>query len=103
MKGPSTKFCSSAPERMMDLEAQQHLRECLYYGVRKHILDSIWYLYSIPSILYSQLMIAAKKVESENEETWYWVRMRAMVATVEGMAKLKHQAMQLMAALTQTR
>ena len=66
--------------------------------------DSIWYLYSTPNLSYSQLMIAAQKVESENEETQYHVRVRATVITkaVEGMAKLKHQIAKLKAALTET-
>ena len=37
--------------RMMDLEVHQHLRDCLFHGVRKHIdisiYDSVWYLYNI--------------------------------------------------------
>ena len=50
-------------------------------------------------------MIVAQKAESENEEIWNWVRVRAAVTTkpVDGMAELKHQISQLMAALTQTR
>ena len=50
-------------------------------------------------------MIAAPKVESKNEETQYQIRTRAVVTTelVEGMAELKQQTAQLMAALTQTR
>ena len=49
-------------------------------------------------------MIASKMVESENEETWDWARMRATVTTkpVEGIAELKHQITQLITALTQT-
>ena len=82
---------------MTDLEAQEHLRDCLFYGVRKHICDSIWYLYSTPGISYSQFMIATQKVESENELTWDQVRKMAMVTTMEGMAELKHQSAQLMA------
>ena len=51
-----------------DLEAQQHLKGCLFHGVHKHIRDSIRYLYSNSGATYSQLMIATCKVESENEE-----------------------------------
>ena len=49
-------------------------------------------------------MVATKKVESENEETWEKVRARAMVTTKprRGMAKLGQQIAQLMAALTLT-
>ena len=55
--------------RMVDLQAQQHLRDCVFHGVRKHICDCILYLYSTPGILHSELMITAQKVESKNEET----------------------------------
>ena len=89
--------------RMMHQEAQQHLRDHFFHGVRKHICDSIQYLYSTPGISYSQLMKAAQKVESKNKETQDWVRMRATVATMEGRAQLQHQIAQLMSAVTQTR
>ena len=63
-------------------EAQQHLRDSLFLGVRKHISDYAWYLYSTPGISYSQLMIAAWKAESKNEENQDWVRVKAAV-TIE--------------------
>ena len=49
-------------------------------------------------------MVAAGKVESENEETQEKVRARAMVTTnlVEGMAELSQQIAKLMATLPQT-
>ena len=92
LQGTLNQIQLQCPGRMMDLEAQQHLRDCLLLGVRKHISDSIWYLHSSPCILYSQLMIAAQKVESRNAETQEWIRVKATVITkpVEGMAELKH-------------
>ena len=89
---------------MTDLEAQQNLGDLLFHEVRKHIHDFIWYLYSTPCISYSQLMIAAWKVESENEKTRDKVKARAMVSTkpVEGTTKLKYQIAQLTATLSQT-
>ena len=91
-------------QRMMDLEAQQCLKDHFFHGVRKHICDSAWYFYSIPGVLYFQLMIVAQKVESESEETQDCLRARVVVTTeaVEEMAKLKQQITQLMAALVQT-
>ena len=93
------------PRRMMDLEAQQHLKDCLFDEIRKQIHNSVQYLHSSPGTLYSQLMVATQKVKSESEETWERVRARAMVTTNAevGMAKLGKQTAQLMAALTQTR
>ena len=55
-----------------------------------------------PGTSYLQLMVAAHKVERENEETWGKVRDRAVVTTTtgEGMAELSQQIAKLMAALT---
>ena len=103
LEGTLNQIQLQCPGRMMDLEAQQCLRDCLFDGVRKHMHDSIQYLYNTLGKSYSQLMIAAWKVESENEETQDGVRMRAVVTTVKGTAELKHQITQLMVALTQTR
>ena len=104
LEGTANQIQLQCPRSMMDLEAQQHLRDCLFHGVRKNIHGSIQYLYSTCGISYSQLMIAAQKAESENEETWDWVRVRAVITTepVEGTAVLKHQIAQLIVALTQT-
>ena len=90
LEGTLKEIQLQCPDRMMDPEAQQHIRDHLFHGVRKHIHDSIWYLYRTPGISYSQLMTAAKKAESKNEETWDWVRSRATVTieAVGGMAKL---------------
>ena len=78
---------------MTGFEAQQHLRDCLFHGVRKHICDSIWYLYSIPGVSYLELMVAAWKAKSKNKETQDWVRTKAAVTTelVEGTAELIQQ------------
>ena len=90
------------PSRMMDLEVQQHLKDCIFHGVHMYICDSVWYLYSSPGTSYSQLMVATCKMESENKEIWDKMRARAMVATDsgEGMAELGQQIAKLMATLT---
>ena len=64
--------------------------------------DSTWYLYSNSRTTYSQLMITACKVESENKEAWDKVRARSAVTTkpVEGTTELENQIAKLMAALT---
>ena len=67
---------------MMAVEVQQHLKDHLYHGVPKHICDSVQYLYSAPDTFYSQLMVAARKAESENEEIQEKARARAMVTSV---------------------
>ena len=75
--------------RMTDLEAQQHLKDCLFHGVQSTFM-TVQYLYSTPGTSYSHLMVAAQKAESKNEETQERVRVRATVTTdlVEGMARL---------------
>ena len=53
LEGTLNQIQLQCPGRMMNLEAQQHLKECLFHGVHKHIFDSIQYLYSIPGTSYS--------------------------------------------------
>ena len=91
-------------QRMTDLEAQQHLKDCLFHGVHKHIGNSVWDLYRTLGTLYLQLIVTTWKAESENEQTWDKVRARAMVTTDPGkvMAELGQQIAKLMATLTQT-
>ena len=103
-EGTLNQIQLQCPRRIMDLEAEQHLKDHLFHGVYKHIHDSVWYLYSTLGNSYSQLMVAAQKVKSENEETWEKVRARAAVTTDPGeeMAKLGQQIAKLMATLTQT-
>ena len=90
------------PGRMMDHEAQKHLKDCLFHGVCKHICGSIHYLYSTSRTSYSQLMVTAHKEGSENEEIWDKVRARAVVATDpgEGIAELEYQIAKVMVTLT---
>ena len=85
------------PWEDVDLEVQQHLKDCLFHGVCKHIRD--------PSTSYLQLIVATHKVESENEGIWDKVRARAAVATdsSEGTIELGQQIAKLMVALTQVR
>ena len=68
----------------MDLEGHQHLKDCLFHGVHKHIQDSIRYLYSTPKISYLQLMVGTQKAESKYKEIWDKVRARAAVTTDSG-------------------
>ena len=102
LEGTLNQIRLQCPGAETDLEVQQHLKDCLFHGVHKHIRDSIWYLYSNPWITYSQLMIAAHKVESENEEAHDKVRVRSAMTTdpVKGTTELGHQIVKLMATLT---
>ena len=102
LKGTLNQIRLQCPGRMLYLEVQQHLMDCLFHLVWKHIWGTAWYLYSTPRTSYSQLMVAAYKPESENKEIWHRVRARAVVATNsgEGMVELGQQIARLMAALT---
>ena len=66
LEGTLNQIRLQCPDRMMDLEVQQHLKDHLFHGVHKHIYDSIQYLYSAPRTSYSQLMVTTCKAESEN-------------------------------------
>ena len=72
-----------------------------FHGVCKHIRDSIRYLHSNPETTYSQLMVAARKAESEMEDAKEKVRARSSVATevTDGSKELGDQIARLMAAL----
>ena len=80
LEGTLNQIQLQCPRRMMAMEVQQHLKDCLFHGFCKHIHDSVKYLYSVPDTSDSQLMVPARKAESENEETQEKVRARAVVA-----------------------
>ena len=68
LEGSLNQIRLQCPGGIMDQEVQQHLKDHLFHGVCKHIRDSIQYLYSNSRTTYSQLMVTACKVESENKE-----------------------------------
>ena len=69
------------PGRIADLEVACHLKDWLFHRVCKHIRDSIRYLHSNPKTAYSQLMVAARKAESETEDAKEKVRAWSSAAT----------------------
>ena len=102
LEGTLNQIRLQCPWRVTDHEVQQHLKDCLFHGVCIHIRNSIRYLYSNPRTTYSQLMVAACKAESENQEAHDKVRARAAMTTNpwEGTMELGHQIAKLMAVLT---
>ena len=84
LEGTLNQIRLQCPGRVTDLEVQQHLKDCFFHGVHKHIRDSIRYLYSKPGTTYSQLMVAAHKAESENKEAHDNLRVRDAVTTDPG-------------------
>ena len=83
-EGTLNQIRLQCPGRVTDLKVQQHLKDCVFHGVCKHIRDSIGYLYSNPGTTYSQLMIVTHKAESENEAAHDKVRARAAVTSDPG-------------------
>ena len=92
------------PQKDDGCGGEQHLKGSLFHGAHKHICDSVKYLYSAPDTSYLQLIVSARKAESENEETWEKVRAKATVTSNlgEGMAELSWQIAKLMARLDRT-
>ena len=93
LEGTLNQIRLQCPGRITDQEVQQHLKDYLFHGVHKHIRDSLRYLYTNPGTIYSQLMIAAHKAESKNEEACDRVRARSAMTTepVEGTTDLGNQ------------
>ena len=69
--------------------------------MHKHIRDSIRYLHSNPETTYSQLMVAARKAESETEDAKEKARAWSSAATevTDGSKELGDQTARLMATL----
>ena len=49
-------------------EVQLHLRDWLFHRLHKQLWDSVCYLYDDARITYPQLVTAAQKAESEQED-----------------------------------
>ena len=81
LEGTLNQIQLQCPQRIMDWEVQQHLKDSLFHGVYKHFRDLIQHLYSNPRTTYSQLMMTACKVDSENEEAQDKVMARSAVTT----------------------
>ena len=102
LEGTLNQIRLQFPRRITGWEVQQHLKDCLFHGVHKHIRYSIRYLCSNLRTTYSQLMITAHKAKSEKEEAHDKVRARSAMTTepVEGAMELGNQIAKLIATLT---
>ena len=71
LEGALNQIQLQCPGRIMDLEVQQHLKDCLFHGVWKHIRNSICYLYSNPILCTPSLwsLPARQKVKMKRSET----------------------------------
>ena len=88
------------PRRITNCEVPWHLKEWLFHRVRKHMRDSIRYLYGNPQTTYSKLVVTAQRAESEMEETKVKVRSAAITEVPSSSKELGDQIARLMAALT---
>ena len=97
----SNQIQLKCPGRIVDHEVACHLKDRLFHGVHKHIRDLIQYLHSNPETTYSQLMVAARKAESEMEDAKEKVRAQSSTATkvADGSKELSDQIARLMATL----
>ena len=102
LEGTLNQIRLKCPRWIADHRVTWHLKDWLFHGVCKNIRDSIRYLHSNPGTTYSQLMVAACKVESEMEEAKDKVRARSTAPTevVESSKELGNQIARLMATLT---
>ena len=85
---------------MANHEVPSHLKDWLFHGVKKHIRDSMRYLYSNPQTTYSELVVTARRAESETEETKVKVSQAAVTEVPPDSKELGDQIARLMAALT---
>ena len=100
LEGTLNQIRIKCPGRIANHEVSSHLKDQLFNGVKRHIRDSIWYLYSNPQTTYSELVVAARRAESETEETKVKARSAATTEVPAGSKELGDQIARLMAALT---
>ena len=50
---------------MTEEEGVKHLKDWLFHGIKPDICNDLHYLYDIPDLQYSQLVMAAQKAETE--------------------------------------
>ena len=102
LEGTLNQIRLKCPGRIADCEVACHLKDQLFHGVHKHIRDSIIYLCSSPETTYSQLMVVARKAESDMDDAKEKVRARSSAVTevTDSSKELGDQIIRLMATLT---
>ena len=100
LEGTLNQIRIKCPSRIANHEVSSHLKDRLFHRVKKHVRDSIRYLYSNPQTTYSELVVAARRAESKTEETKVKARSAATTEVPAGSKELGDQIVQLMAALT---
>ena len=100
LEGTLNQIQIQCPGRIANCKVQGHLKDRLFHGVKKHVRDSMRYLYSNPQTTYSKLVVTARRAESETEETKVKERSAATTEVPSGSKELGDQIVRLMAALT---
>ena len=88
------------PGRFTEYEGEQHLKERLFHGMRKSIRDSIRFLYESRETSYRQVLIAARKAESESEETRHRVSQLEVVESEDKVSIGLHEMIAELATTT---
>ena len=88
LEGTLNQIRIKCPGRIANHEVPWHLKEWLFHGVKKHIRDSIRYLYSNPQTTYSELVVTARRAKSETEETKVKARSAATIEVPSGSKEL---------------
>ena len=100
LEGTLNQIRIKCPGRIADHEVPSHLKDRLFHGVKKHVRDSVRYLYSNPQTTYPELVVAVRRAESETEESKVKARSAAATEVPSGSKELGDQIARLMAALT---
>ena len=100
LEGTLNQIRIKCPSRIANHEVSSHLKGWLFHGVKKHVRDSVRYLYSHPQTTYSELVVAARRAESETEETKVKVRSATATEVPSSLKELGVQIARLMATLT---
>ena len=100
LEGTLNQIQIKCPSRIANHEVPGHLKDRLFHRVKKHVRDSVRYLYSNPQTTYSKLVVTARRAESKMEETKVKARSAATTEVPSGSKELGDQIARLMAALT---
>ena len=91
LEGTLNQIRIKCPSRIVDHEVPHHLKDRLFHGFKKHVRDSVRYLYSNPQTTYSKLVVTARRAGSETEETKVKARLAASTEVPSGSKELGDQ------------
>ena len=95
LEGALNAVQQECPLMLSMRDVQKHLRDHLFYGLCKQLHNSMYYLYDDMRIMYPQLMTAAHKAASEQEDQpQEGVQVRSSQSEgKDGIANLREQIM----------